>query len=389
MNAGKYVFSQLLSLVNRYEFDKCVARYSGDYHVRELGCWQQLAQLLFGQITARRGLRDICVCLNAHKEKAYHLGVGSCVSEPALSRANERRDWRIFADFGRYLMALVQPCYAACELPHIGTEGDIFALDSTTISVSLTLWKWAQGKYSCGAVKAHVLLNLRGSIPALVLVTDGRCHDVNALDSIAPIPCAIYVMDKAYVDFYRLYQLHQADAFFVVRAKENLVFRRVSSRSVSKPSGIRCDQTIRLRGKKTKKFYPEKLRRVKYFDVEKKVTLVFLTNNQTATSEEIVLLYKHRWDIESFFKWMKQHLQLKQLWGHSENAVNLHIWVAIIAYLLVAYLKVQVKSPLSVYEIEQILSISVFDKTPVNELLTEKQINQIFKEQPNLFSISE
>jgi len=244
MNGGKYVFSQVLSFVNRYEFDKCVEKYQGDYRIRALSCWDQFAQLFFGQLTSRNGLRDICLCLNAHRQSLYHLGIRQSVSHTTLSRANEKRDWRIFADFGTYLIKVVQPLYAESKVPHLEIDSDVFVLDSTTISVSLTLWKWAKGKRSRGAVKMHTLLDLRGNIPLFIHITDGRYHDVNALDQIEIVPEAIYVMDKAYVDFKRLFAIDQADACFVVRAKENMRFKAVDSRKVDKQAGLRCDQTI-------------------------------------------------------------------------------------------------------------------------------------------------
>jgi IS4 transposase len=321
-------------------------------------------------------------------EKRYHLGVGGCISAVALSRANENRDWRIFADFGQLLIRRVQPLYSNCRLSDISHEGDIFALDSTTISVSLNLWKWALGKRSRGAVKMHVLLNLRGCIPELILVTDGRLHDVKALDEVLPVPGSIYIMDRAYVDFTRLHKLYQAGALFVVRAKKNILYKRVCSHPIDKSTGLRCDQTIRLSGKKTRRQYPETLRRITLFDKDKHQRITFLTNNFDAPAAEIALLYKHRWDIECFFKWIKQHLQIKRLWGYSENAVKVHIWVAIIAYVLIAWLKILTKSPLSIYEIEQILSISAFDKSPINELVTKKETKFCGNVEPNLFSNS-
>jgi len=388
MNSGKYVFAQVLSLVNRYEFQKCVNRYNGDYRTRGLNCWNQFAQLFFGQLTARNGLRDICLCLNAHKSSLYHLGIRQSVNQSSLSRANENRDWRIYADFGLYLISLVQPLYADDSFEDFEIDKNIFVLDSTTISVSIILMEWAQGKYSRGAVKMHVLLNLRGSIPTFIHITDGKYHDINALDEIQVVYNAIYVMDKAYGDFKRLFKLHRAGAFFVVRPKENLKFKAVLSRKVDKSTGLRCDQSIRLLVYKSNKHYPEKIRRIKYYDREKDITLVFLTNNFDIDALDIATIYKNRWQIEVFFRWIKQNLQIKTLWGHSENAVKIHLWTAICTYLIVAYLKHQLRSSYSVYEMMQILGISAFAKMPINELFTNKQINQDFKEQPNLFNYS-
>lgn len=388
MHSGKYVFAQVLDFINRYEFEKCVKRYHGDYRAKELSCWHQFVQLFFGQLTARRGLRDICLCLKVHKEKLYHLGIKTYVNQSTLTRANEHRDWRIFADFGSYLINLVQPLYAGNAISRIKSDNDLFALDSTSISVSLKLWKWAPGKYERGAVKVHTLLDIRGNIPTFVLITDGRYHDSRALGEIEIQSQAIYVMDSAYLDFKKLYQIHTQRAFFVVRAKEGLNFNIVTSRPVNRRAGLICDQIIGLNVWKSKKLYPEELRRIEYYDKEKKNTLVFLTNKLSVRATEIVQLYKNRWKIEVFFKLIKQNLQIKTLWGHSENAVNIHIWVAICTYLIVAYLKFQIKSELSIHEIMQILEISCFDKTPILELFVKSQINQNVNEQLNLFNIN-
>jgi len=388
MNTGKFVFTQVLTLVNRYEFQKCVNRYNGDYRTRGLNCWNQFAQLFFGQLTSRNGLRDICLCLNAYKNSLYHLGIRQSVNQSTLSRANENRDWRIYADFGLYLINLVQPLYADNSFQDFEIDNNVFVLDSTTISVSIILMNWAQGKYSRGAVKMHTLLDLRGSIPTFIHITDGKYHDVNTLDEIAVVPSAIYVMDKAYLDFKRLNDLSKSKAFFVIRAKDNLKFKAVLSRKVDKSKGLRCDQSIKLLVPKSKKQYPEKIRRIKYYDQEKDLILVFLTNNFDLDAMDIATIYKNRWQIEVFFRWIKQNLQIKTLWGHSENAVKIHLWTAICTYLIVAYLKHQIRSSYSVYEMMQILGISAFSKMPINELFTKKQINQNFKEQLNLFNYS-
>ena len=389
MNTGKYVFAQVLSLVNRYEFQKCVNRYKGDYRTRELNCWNQFTQLFFGQLTARNGLRDICLCLNAHRNNLYHLGIKQSVNQSTLSRANETRDWRIFADFGSYLINLVQPLYADDPISDIGIDNDVFVLDSTTISVSINLMNWASGKYSRGAVKMHTLLDLRGSIPTFIYITDGKYHEVNALDEISIIQNAIYVMDKAYIDFKRLYTLNEIGAFFVLRAKNNFRFKVVESRQVDKTTGLRCDQTVKLLIYKSNKQYPKKLRRIKYYVQEKDLMLVFLTNNFDVDALEVAAIYKNRWQIEIFFRWVKQNLQIKTLWGHSENAVKTHLWIAICTYLIVAYLKYQLHSSFSIYEMMQILGISAFAKTPINELFAKQQINQNVNEQLNLFNFNQ
>jgi len=386
MNSGKYVFAQLLQFVNNYEFDKCVNRYNGDHRVRGLNCWNQFVQLFFGQLTARNSLRDICVCLKAHKNKLYHLGIKQNVNQSTLSRANENRDWRIFADFGEYLINLVRPLYVNNPIPNIHIDNEVFALDSTTISLSLKLFTWAEGKYSRGAVKIHTLLDLRGSIPSFIFITDGKYHDSNILDELIPIHGAIYLMDKAYVDFVALYAMHKSGAFFVTRAKVSLDYSVLESNfNIDHTTGLRSDNVINLQGYKSKHLYPETLRLVEYYDDEKDLLLTFLTNNFEASALEIAYLYRNRWQIEVFFKWIKQNLTIKKLWGHSENAVNIHVWIAICTYLIVAYIKHSLKSSLSIYEIIQILGISAFDKTPVKELLTEVESNQNFKEQYNLF----
>ena len=386
MNSGKYVFSQLLQFINRYEFEKCVARYDGDYRTRGLNCWNQFIQLFFGQLTSRNSLRDICTCLKAHKNKLYHLGIKQHVNQSTLSRANENRDWRIFADFGTYLMQLVKPLYENQPIPKVDVENDVFALDSTTISLSIKLFTWAKGKYSRGAAKVHTLLDLRGNIPTYILITDGRYHDSNVLDVMPIQSDAIYVMDKAYVDFAALYNIHNTGAFFITRAKVSLDCTVVEQNfNIDKTTGLRSDKTITLNGIKSKKLYPENLRLIEYYDDEKDTYLTFLSNNFEASALEIARLYRNRWQIEVFFKWIKQNLTIKKLWGHSENAVNIHIWVAICTYLIVAYVKYTLNSQLSIYEVMQILGISTFDKTPVKELLTDFQDNQNFKEQKDLF----
>lgn len=388
MNSGKYVFSQLLEFVNKYEFNKCVKRYKGDYRVRDFNCWNQFVQLFFGQLTSLNSLRDICLCLKAHKRKLYHLGIKQHVNQSTISRANESRDWRIFADFGDYLIQLVRPLYQESSIPNIDMDNEIFALDSTTISCSINLLTWAEGKYSKGAVKVHTLIDLRGSIPSFILVTDGKYHDSNALDEIVPISEAIYLMDKAYVDFEALYRMHKCGAFFVTRAKSTLRYDVIEQNyNIDETTGLRTDKTIMLTVAKSRKLYPEKLRLVEFYDQEKDNELVFLTNNFDVSAMEVAYLYKNRWQVETFYKWIKQNLTIKKLWGHSPNAVKTHIWIAICTYLIAAYAKHSLKSPLSIYEIMQILGISAFDKTPIRELLTEFQVNsdQNVKEQLDLF----
>lgn len=387
MNSGKYVFAQILQFVNKYEFEKCVDRYKGNHRVRGLNCWNQFVQLFFGQLTSLNSLRDICTCLKAHKKKLYHLGIKQNVNQSTLSRANERRDWRIFADFGDYLIKTVRPLYANTPIPNVDIENDVFALDSTTISLSIKLFSWARGKYSRGAIKVHTMLDLRGSIPTFIFITDGKYNDGNILDEIIPLPNAIYLMDRAYIDFTALYRMNTVGAYFITRSKETLDYLVTGWKmNIDESSGILSDKTIKLKGPKSKRLYPDKLRMVEYYDDEKDMVFVFITNNFEVSALDVARLYRNRWQIEVFFKWIKQNLTIKTLWGHSENAVNIHIWIAICTYLIVAYVKFSLQSKLSIYEIMQILGISAFDKAPVKELLTELQVNQNVKEQYDLFN---
>lgn len=389
MHSGKYVFSQILEFVDHYEFNKYVKRYSGNYRVHNLDCWNQFVQLFFGQLTSLNSLQNICLCLKAHKGKLYHLGIKQNVAVSTLSRANEKRDWRIFADFGNYLICKVRPLYVKCTIPNLDISNEVFALDSTTISVSINLCTWAEGKYLRGAVKMHTLLNLRGSIPEFILITDGKYHDSNALDEMIPEPNAIYLMDKAYVDFDALYRINQSDAFFVTRAKSSMKYDVVEQNfNIDFTTGLRTDKIVVLTIPKSRKLYPDKLRLVEFYDNQNDELLVFLTNNFEVSALEVANLYKNRWQIEVFFKWIKQNIVIKKLWGYSVNAVKIHLWVAICTYLIVAYIKYQLKSDYSVYEIIQILEISAFDKTPLCELLCEqRQFNQNVKEQLSLFEL--
>ena len=390
MNKGKFVFAQLVSLVSRYEFDKCVLRYQGDYKVQEFNCWSQFLSMMFGQLTQRESIRDIFTCLRAHDNKIYHLGIKKLVAHSTLTRANENRDWRIYADFAKYLIQLVRPLYQNENDFDLDLKNTVYALDSTTIDLCLNLFKWAKFRKHKGAIKLHTLLDLRGDIPVSIYISDGKMHDVNALDLINIERDAFYIMDKGYIDFERLFYIEKNTAFFVTRAKSNLSFKRVSALNVDKSTGLRCDQIIKLKGNKSSRFYPKKLRRVKFYDKEGRKTFVFISNNFEVDALMIALLYKHRWQIELFFKWIKQHLQIKTFWGTSANCVKTQIWIAISTYLLIAYAKKQLKTPLTLYEISQIISVSVFDKTPLNELFTNFskniEINDHYN-QLNLFDL--
>jgi len=388
MYSGKYIFSQVLDFVNQYEFNKCVKRYFGNYHIRDLNCWNQFIHLVFGQLTSLNSLSAICLCLKAHKGKLFHLGIKQNVVVSTLSRANENRNWRIYADFGNHLISIVSPLYADLAIPNLDIKNEVFALDSTTISVSINLCTWAEGKYSRGAVKMHTLLNLRGSIPEFIFITDGKYHDSNVLDVMVVETNTIYLMDKAYVDFKALCRIDNADAFFVTRAKTPMKYMVIEQNfNIDQTTGLRTDKIVMLTVAKTKKLYPDKLRLVEYYDDENNELLVFLTNNFEVSALDVTNLYKNRWQIEIFFKWIKQNLVIKKLWGYSENAVKTHIWVALCTYLIVAYIKHELKSKYSIYEIIQILGVSVFDKTSIRELLSEQsQVNQNVNKQLNLLN---
>jgi hypothetical protein len=320
--------------------------------------------------------------LGAQEHQFYHLGIKKWVDPSVLSRANEKRDWHIFADFGNYLIRLVRPMYANCPIPNLDIDNDVFALDSTTISVSINLFTWAEGKYSRGAVKMHTLIDLRGSIPEFILITDGKYHDSNVLNVMNFYADAIYLMDKAYVDFEALFRMNNAGAFFVSRAKDNMRYQVVGQNfNIDQTTGLRTDKTVCLTIAKTKKLYPEKLRLVELYDDINDELLVFITNNFDVSALDVANLYRNRWQVEIFFKWIKQNLTVKKLWGHSVNAVKIHLWVAICTHLILAYIKHMVHSPLSVYEISQILSTSLFDKTLIRDLLNDSNKSQIRQNQ--------
>jgi len=390
MNKGQYVFSQLISFVPRFHFDQCVDRYRGNYRVRDLTCWIQFLAMSFGQITHRESLRDTVTCLQAHQPKLYHLGFQHPVFRSTLADANERRDFRIYADLAQVLIDRARRLYLFDNDFSMEIQNTVYALDATTIDLCLSVFWWAPFRKHKAAVKLHTLLDLRGSIPTFVQITDGKTHEINILDEITFEAFAFYLMDKGYTDFDRLFRINSATAFFVIRAKRNLGCRRVSANPVDKQTGLRCDQTIRLTTKKSAKAYPGKLRRVKYFDKDQKKTYVFLTNNFEISALEVALLYKYRWQIELFFKWIKQHLKIKTFWGETENAVKTQIWIAICIYLTVAIARKELKIERNLYEILQILSVSVFDKTPLNQLLNEYDLqieDEPFANQLNLFDL--
>ena len=370
MNTEPTVFSQLIDFLPMNQFRKCVDRYQGNYGIKSFSCWDQFLCMAFAQLTYRESLRDIETCMRALRNKLYHMGIRGKISRSTLADANEKRDWRIYADFAQILIHEAKKLYIN-EPFCVDIDETVYALDSTTIDLCLSLFPWAKFRKKKGAIKMHTLLNLRGSIPEFIRITDAKVHDVNILDELIPEPGSLYVMDRAYIDFERLYLINQCSAFFVVRAKSNLDFRRVSSKKVDKSTGVLCDQIIVLTGVKTSKLYPEKLRRIKYFDADTNKTFVYLTNNFSLSALTIAELYHCRWRIELFFKWIKQHLRIKVFYGTSENAVKTQIWIAVSTYLLVAIVKKMLKIELSLYTILQILSVTIVEKMPVLQVLTD------------------
>jgi len=374
MNSGRTVFSQLMSFVPHYEFTQCVKRYGGNYRVRSFSCWDQFLCMVFAQLTCRESLRDIETCLRVMQNKLYHLGIRGKVSRSTLADANETRDWRIYADFARLLIDTARRLYAKEEFG-VQLEQTVYALDCTTVNLCLSLFPWARYREKNAAIKIHTLLDLRGSIPSFIKVTPARVHEIHILDELVPEPGSIYIMDRAYLDFSRLYTLTQGLAFFVIRARKPFLFQRLYSHPVQKSSGLRCDQTIVLKGLIQKKGYPEKLRRIRYRNVQTDKQLVFLTNNFHLSALTITQLYQCRWQVELFFKWIKQHLRIKKFYGISENAIKTQIWTAVSAYVLIAIVRKRLESKASLYTILQILGVTIFEKTPLSQVLTERNYN--------------
>ena len=366
VNLGRSVFAQLLDFLPTYQFQICVDRYQGNRYVKDFSCWDQFLCLLFAQLTYRGSLRDIEACLRAQQSKLYHIGFRGPVSRNTLAHANEVRDWRIYRDFAQELIRRARDLYRQ-ESFGVDLSQTVYAFDSTTIDLCLSLFPWGKFRRRKSAVKLHTLLDVRGSIPTSVYVTGGQVHDVNLLDEVLLEAGAFYLLDRGYVDFARLYLFTQACAFFVTRAKKNLQFYLRTSRPVDRSSGLRCDQTIRLTGIRTAQRYPDPLRRIVYFDAEKQSRLTFLTNNFSLLPSLIAQLYRVRWQVELFFRWIKQHLRIKAFYGTSENAVKTQVWVALSAYVLVAIAKKQLGLDMSLYQILEILSVTIFEKTPILE----------------------
>jgi hypothetical protein len=373
MNTGRTIFSQIMDFVPMHEFRKCVTRYHGNYNVKSFSCLDQFLCMAFAQLTYRESLRDIEACLRSMQSKLYHMGIRSKVSRNTLAYANENRDWRIYADFAQILIHIARDLYFDEDFG-IELDNTVYALDSTTVDLCLSLFPWARFRKTKGAIKLQALLDLKSNIPTFIEITHGKVHDVTILDELIPEPGSFYIMDRAYVDFLRLHILTQCLAFFVIRAKTNLQFRRVYSHPIDKSTGLKCDQTIALTGINSVQEYPDKLRRIRYFDQDNDLNLTFLTNNFSLPALTITQLYKYRWKIELFFKWIKQHLRIKSFYGTSLNAVKAQIWIAISVYVLVAIIKKRLNLQHSLYTILQIFSVTVFEKMPITQALTDSDI---------------
>jgi len=370
MHTGQMIFAQLMEFVPEYEFRKCVRRYQGNHRVKNFTCLDQFLCMAFAQLTYRESLRDIEACLRTKSKKLYHLGIRGKVSRSTLARANDRRDWRIYQDFAMVLIQQARVLYSN-DTFSVRLKRAAYALDSTTIDLCLSLFPWAKFRRTKAAVKMHTLLDLRGNIPSVIVISRGNLHDVNILDELVFESGAIYIMDRGYLDFARLFRIKEASAFFVTRSKKNTQFQRLYSHDTDRSVGIIADQIITLTGASSCNDYPEKLRRVVYRDLETKKRLVFLTNNFTLAATTVAALYKSRWQIELFFKWIKQHLRIKAFFGTSENAVRSQIWIALTTYILVAIIKKRLALPQSLYTILQILSTSIFEKTPILQLFQD------------------
>jgi Transposase DDE domain/Domain of unknown function (DUF4372) len=388
MNQGKYVFAQIADFIPRYEFDNCVRNYKGNRKIRNLTCRDQFLAMMFGQLANLKSFRGIVICFNAHREKLYHLGFGTKkLILSTFTRANEKRDWRIYRDLAQILIERARKLYLNSNDFSIDLKGTPYALDSTVIKLSLGLFKWAKFKKETSAVKVHTQLDLRGNIPSFFLITEAKIHDVNLLDILEFEEGAYYIMDRGYIDFKRLYRIHQKKAFFIIRSKSSTSFIRLYSQKTDKISGVRCDQIIKFKQFYATKNYPEKLRRIKYYDEETDHYYTYLTNNFDLDARIVADLYKHRWQIELFFKWIKQHLHIGTFWGHSANAVKIQICIAISAFLVIAIIKKELKIERDLYEILQILSISQFEKTAINTLVSESDdfLNDHAQKQACLF----
>lgn len=380
MNQGKYIFSQIIGLISHKQFQTIVNRHFGDYKVRDFGCWKQFLCMAFGQLTHRESISDTVLCLKANANKMYHLGIGEVVAVSTITRANEGRTFQIYEDLAMLLITEAKQLYVLDDDLEVSLKGNVFAIDATTIDLCLSAFCWATFRSTKGGIKLHTQLDLKTAIPEFILFSTASVHDVNVLDFIHFEPNSYYIMDRGYVDYKRLYKIHTSGAFFVTRAKDNMNYRRLYSHLKDMPGGVLYDQSIMLNNYYASKHYPIKMRRIKFKDAQTGKTLIFLTNNFDLKATEIAQLYKHRWKIELFFKWIKQHLKIKSFWGQSENAVKTQVWIAISTYVLVAIAKKRFMLKQSLYEILQILSISIFERMPINQLFQQTQL-QYFKEQ--------
>lgn len=376
MNQGKYVFAQLTEFLPRRKFDRIVKKYNGNKYTKGLSCWNQMLIMIFGQLTSRESMRDLMLSLEPQRSKFYHLGFGNTISRRNLGNANDKRDYRIFEEFAYILIDKARKtCYN--QDFEIKVDGNVYALDSSTVDLCMNIFWWAKFRSTKSGIKLHTLFDVKSSIPSFLYISEAKLHDVKVLDFLNYEPESFYIMDKAYVDYKRLNILHKCNAYFVTRAKSNMRYRRIYSRKSDKTNGIRYDQIGKLVGTRSKNLYPDKIRRIKFYDSENERSFIFITNNMTIDATEIAALYKERWKVELFFKWIKQHLKVKSFWGQNPNAVKIQIYCAIIAYCLVAICGSELKSKRKIYEILQILSISLFDKTPVKEMVTNKNYENI------------
>lgn len=388
MNQGKYIFAQLTDFLPRRVFDRIVKKHNGNKYIRTFTCWNQMLCMIFGQLTSRDSMRDLMLSIEAHQPKYYHLGFGQTVTRRNLGKANEKRSYKIFEEFAYVLIEQARKSSYKSDF-EIEVDGNVYALDSTTIDLCLSVFWWAEFRKHKGGIKLHTLFDVKTSIPSFLFITNASVHDVNILDLVPYEAGSFYVVDKGYIDFSRLHKIHTQGSFFVTRAKSNMRFKRMYSRIVDKTTGVQCDQIGKLETYYAKKDYPDKLRRIKYYDQEKNKHLVFLTNNTDLKATEIALLYKKRWEVELFFKWMKQHLKIKSFWGTTMNAVKIQMYCAIIAYCLVAIVGNKLKVDRSIYEILQILSISLLDKSSVREILTKCDYKNVKEQNVNQLKICE
>jgi|SRR5678810_1245513 len=392
MNQGKYCFSQIMSLVSHKVFSSCVKRYKGDYKIKQFNCWKQFLCMAFGQLTHRESLSDTIICLTAHANKLYHLGIGDPISKTTLSRANEKRNWRIYADLCSLLIQEAKELYVDDNGLDLELANNVFAIDATVIELCLSSFYWAEYKSTAAGMKLHAQLDLKTAIPEFIHITRGSVHELNVLDMIRYEADSFYVVDRGYIDFERFYRIHCSSAYFITRARKDFSFERIRSQAPDKINGVLCDQVIQLNQNNfyVSRSYPEPLRRIKYYDAENERTFVFLTNNHSLKAIDIAQLYKHRWKIELFFKWIKQHLKIKSFWGRTENAVKTQIWIAITTYVLVAIAKKKFNLKHSLYEILQVLSICIFEKGSIPQLFADSIQQQNFKElndkQRNIFN---